>query len=225
MRGARMLGILVFVAAASTAHAQDAVEWFQKAVYTTNVDEQIHYYQKALEVDPGYHQAQHNLAAVYYRKGLIRKSIAMYEALIRGGHAYYQTFYDLACCYARVGDTEHSLKALTRAFQKGFHDKKLVSRDEDLASVRALPQYQRLAAHYLQGQPLPPAPHIEAAPVVAAAPKKMHAKQPKAAGPQLAAAPKKLKKAKAAKPTGAAKPAAAPTAAAEPLNAGLVVKK
>src|SRR5581483_12307375 len=94
----------------------------------------------------------------YYRKGLFRKSIALYETLIREGHAYYQTFYDLACCYSRVGDGEHALKALTRAFQKGFKDRKLIDRDEDLAEIRARPEYQRLAARYLTGRAVPVEP-------------------------------------------------------------------
>src|SRR5688572_7378537 len=101
---------LLLVALASPVAAQDAQEWFAKAVYSTNPDEQIHYYNKALERDPQHFQAMHNLAGVYYRKGLMRKAVGVYENMIRGGHAYYQTFYNLACCYARLGDQQHALK-------------------------------------------------------------------------------------------------------------------
>jgi tetratricopeptide (TPR) repeat protein len=146
------IAVLVLVAlAAAGAHAQDSQEWFNKAVYSTNPDEQIHYYNKSLEVDPHNYQAMHNLASVYYRKGHVRKAIGAYESLIRNGHAYYQTFYNLACCYARVGDNQHALKALKRAFQKGFKDDKLIARDEDLTEVRADPEYARMAAVYLKG--------------------------------------------------------------------------
>lgn len=167
MRVARLACALI-LCAASHAPAQDAVEWFGKATYTTNPDEQVYYYQQALKADPHYHQAAHNLAGVYYRKGQVRKSIALYEQIIRNAKAYHQTFYNLACCYARVGDQEHALKALTRAFQKGFHDKKLIDRDEDLAEVRATPQYAALAAKYLSGHHVPPP-----ATVAAAKPKKV----------------------------------------------------
>lgn len=154
------LACALLISAASIASAQDAVEWFGKATYTTNPDEQVYYYQQALKADPHYHQAAHNLAGVYYRKGQVRKSIALYEQIIRNAKAYHQTFYNLACCYARVGDNEHALKALERAFQKGFHDKKLVDRDEDLAEVRATPQYGVLEHKYLSGHYVPPAPAL-----------------------------------------------------------------
>jgi len=211
MRGSRMACVLVVLAAtaaAPAARAQDAVEWFQKAVYTTNPDEQVHDYQKALEVDPGYTQAQHNLASVYYRKGLFRKSIAMYETLIRGGHAYYQTFYDLACCYARVGDNEHAVKALTRSFQKGFKDRKLIDRDEDLAAVRATPDYQRLAARYLAGRAIPVEPT-----------------EPPEKPLRIAKAPKATKKAKKPRKAKPAPGGAASGPAIAPVTAGVVLKK
>lgn len=146
---ARALVLAALIAAPAV--AQDSQEWFAKAVYSTIPDEQIHYYNKALEADPGNYQAMHNLAGVYYRKGLMRKAIGSYENLIRAGRAYYQTFYNLACCYARVGDNSHALKALKRAFQKGFKDAKLVERDEDLVDVRNDPEYARLANAYLRG--------------------------------------------------------------------------
>src|ERR1043166_7207289 len=81
--------------------AQDALQWFQKAAYTTDLNLQIRYYKEALRLDPGYAQAEHNLAGVYARKGLINHAIKIYETLIRQGKAYYQTYYDLACCYGR----------------------------------------------------------------------------------------------------------------------------
>ena len=208
MRVSRLACVLV-LAAASHAWAQDAVEWFGKAVYTTNADEQVYFYKKALEADPHYHQAAHNLAGVYYRKGQVRKSIALYEQIIRNAKAYHQTYYNLACCYARVGDSDHALKALVRSFQKGFHDKKLLDRDEDLASLRATPAYAHAVAKYLGGGPVPAEPAEMPAGMRVAAAKPAKKTHP-------------LAKTKKARKVKAPHPAAG---ALEPVAAGVVVKK
>ncbi|MBI4863962.1 MAG: tetratricopeptide repeat protein [Candidatus Riflebacteria bacterium] len=126
--------------------AQTAEEWFQKAVYTTNPDHQIRFYHLAIKEKPDYHQAVHNLANAYYRKGEIERAIAWYERIIREGRAYYQTFYNLACCYGRLGDVDHSLKALKRAVDKGFKDRRLIQQDSDLAEVRSHPEFARIVA-------------------------------------------------------------------------------
>jgi tetratricopeptide (TPR) repeat protein len=124
----------------------ESVPWFQKAVYSTNPDHQIAYYRKALSIDPTLDQAKHNLAGVYYRKGDYGRSIRLYESIIRSGKAYHQTFYNLACCYARIGDPDHALKALRRAIQKGFRDTRLLEGDLDLAPLRHSPEFARLLA-------------------------------------------------------------------------------
>ena len=215
------LACFVVALSASAVFAEDAVDWFGKATYTTNADEQIYYYNKALAADPGYTQAAHNLAGVYYRKGYVHKSIALYEQLIRTSKAYYQTFYNLACCYARTGDQQHAVKALQRAFQKGFHDKKLVERDEDLAQVRLTPQYAQLAAKYLGGQRIAAAVEAEA-PAEAPAAKPHKLKHPKA-HPAKPSAPAQLA-AKPKKPRSAAHAVGA-QGALDPVKAAVVVKK
>lgn len=224
------IALLVLVAlAAAGAHAQDSQEWFNRAVYSTTPDEQIHYYDKALEADPQNYQAMHNLASVYYRKGHVRKAIGAYESLIRNGRAYYQTFYNLACCYARSGDNQHALKALKRAFQKGFKDAKLIERDEDLVEVRADPEYARLAAAYLKGaKRRGPSPALreeieglDAEVAAAPKPKKTRKAKAKTAGERLVAVKADPVPAESAKPP---RPIGKAEASAEVLGAAAVGK-
>ena len=58
-----------------------------------------------------------------------------------GGHAY-----NLACVYALGAQPGRSVFWLQEAGARGFKNLKLLASDSDLASVRALPGYERVVA-------------------------------------------------------------------------------
>jgi len=56
------------------------------------------------------------------------------------------TYYNLACSFARLGETEESLDMLERVVDQGFGHRAWLEHDTDLASLRDLPRFQALLA-------------------------------------------------------------------------------
>lgn len=56
--------------------------------------------------------------------------------------------YNLACVYARTGVADKALAELQRAFEQGMGNFYHISWDEDLDSLRALPEFAELLQHY-----------------------------------------------------------------------------
>jgi len=57
-------------------------------------------------------------------------------------------YYDKACLYARMGDSAGSIAALRSAFEKGFRRFSHIEHDDDLDSVRELPEFKELIREY-----------------------------------------------------------------------------
>jgi len=60
--------------------------------------------------------------------------------------------YNLACCAARMGDTEKALAELERAIAVGFSDAGHLGQDEDLAGLRELPRFKQMLADLARGE-------------------------------------------------------------------------
>ncbi|HEY1251619.1 MAG TPA: hypothetical protein VGH97_10545 [Thermoanaerobaculia bacterium] len=54
--------------------------------------------------------------------------------------------YNAACGYALIGRADEALDCLERAVKTGFHDKRLISADDDLASLRGSARFEKLVA-------------------------------------------------------------------------------
>lgn len=59
--------------------------------------------------------------------------------------------YNLACAYARVGATDESLAALSRAIDLGYGKANWAAEDPDLRSLRGLPEFRALLARMSGG--------------------------------------------------------------------------
>jgi tetratricopeptide (TPR) repeat protein len=60
-------------------------------------------------------------------------------------------YYNLACAYARTGQTEKAIEALTRAVDEGFANRAEMERDADLVPLRADPRFQQLLSRMGKG--------------------------------------------------------------------------
>lgn len=94
--------------------------------------------------------------------------------------------YNLACAEARLGFRELALDSLETSVRLGFKDRELLLTDEDLATLRALPRFQAIAARV----PATPAPAAApAAPAPTKAPARPAARPAAAVAAQAVAAP------------------------------------
>ena len=55
-----------------------------------------------------------------------------------------EPFYNYACCLARTGKADEALAALSKSVELGFFHPDLARKDEDLASLRARPEFEAL---------------------------------------------------------------------------------
>jgi clan AA aspartic protease (TIGR02281 family) len=57
-------------------------------------------------------------------------------------------YYDRACLYARMGRSEDAVAALRTAFEKGYRSFGHIRQDDDMDSLRELPEFKALIAEY-----------------------------------------------------------------------------
>lgn len=60
--------------------------------------------------------------------------------------------YNHACVLARMGQSQAAIRALTKALASGFSHLEQLQKDEDLASLQALPAFQKLVKQAVQAQ-------------------------------------------------------------------------
>ena len=84
------------------------------------------------------------LGEIYTRRGMYREGLALDIKLARLFPDDPVVNYNLACSLALSGETERSVKAIQKAILKGFAEFDLLRSDEDLASLRELPEFRAL---------------------------------------------------------------------------------
>ena len=110
-------------------------------------DEAIIAYQKVVELDT---VPNNESCAMYALLALDRKddAIAFMEKVLGNDSINPGNYYDAACFTCRLGDREKSLKYLRTAFEKGFRRFDHVRRDDDLADIRGLSEFEKLISEY-----------------------------------------------------------------------------
>src|SRR5438132_2101963 len=85
------------------------------------------------------------LADTSYQAKNYRKAIPAYEKVLelRGGFPS-NAAYNIACCYALLGEKVPALTWLEKSFELGFRDLGKAQTDTDLQSLRDDPRYQKL---------------------------------------------------------------------------------
>jgi tetratricopeptide (TPR) repeat protein len=84
------------------------------------------------------------LGEIYTRRGRVREGLALDMKLARLFPDDPVVNYNLACSLALNGESERSLKAIQKAILRGFSEFELLRTDEDLVSIRALPEFRAL---------------------------------------------------------------------------------
>ncbi len=82
--------------------------------------------------------------SLYQNKDYKQAIPAYQQALALGAGYPSNQAYNIACCYALLGDKEAALKWLEKAFEIGFRDLELAQTDSDLQSLHEDPRYLKL---------------------------------------------------------------------------------
>ena len=97
---------------------------------------------KANPVQARYWRAMANVA---YQAKQYRKAIDAYVEVIElGGGFPSAAAYNIACCYALLGEKEQALQWLQKSFDMGFRNLSDAQADTDLQSLRDDPRYRKL---------------------------------------------------------------------------------
>jgi len=105
----------------------------------------IDYFSKAIAIKPDLERAHNNLGIVLAQLGRDREAINHFIASIRINPDYpAHVYYNIACLYARLNETEESIDWLNKAISRGFNDWDHIKADKDLDNIRSSSYYEEL---------------------------------------------------------------------------------
>ncbi len=113
-----------------------------------NLDFEISFFERLLEYKPTFVQALVALGDAYTKKGLYEKGLEIDKRLVQLKPKDDIVYYNLACDYSLLEQTEQSLQALAQALQLGYRDFSFMEKDPDLAYTRKDARYRQLLSRY-----------------------------------------------------------------------------
>jgi tetratricopeptide (TPR) repeat protein len=113
-------------------------------------------FSRALELEPGRSWLYTARGVEEFKLGDLDAAAADFEAAVKLNAGDAQARYNLACIYAKGGRTAAALEELEAAVKMDPQHYVAIARDdEDLASCRGVPAFERLMAEYGEGTPAP----------------------------------------------------------------------
>jgi tetratricopeptide (TPR) repeat protein len=110
----------------------------------TQADFEIEFFERVLHRAGDYVEVLAALAERLCEKGWYHRAVVIDERLALLRPRDPATQYNRACSLARVGRADEALAALRSAIKNGFDDARFLLADDDLASLRDRPEFQRL---------------------------------------------------------------------------------
>ncbi|MBN2396951.1 MAG: tetratricopeptide repeat protein, partial [Deltaproteobacteria bacterium] len=123
-----------------TLHYDLGIAYYRRGEF----DEAVHYYLKALSINPDAVQVLNNLAVVYMIQEKYAEAISVFNRMAEIQPDNSRNYYNIACLHARQGREEEALSFLEKAVEKGYDNWELIRTDRDLDGIRHLPGYRRL---------------------------------------------------------------------------------
>ncbi|RRJ97019.1 hypothetical protein Ga0100231_002525 [Opitutaceae bacterium TAV4] len=106
----------------------------------------IDFYESVLRRDSRYTDVIELLGGLYTKAGRIADGLKMDRKLVRLQPGNATAHYNLACSLALIGNADEAIKSLTTALERGYEDHEWMLKDDDLATLRPLPEFSRLLA-------------------------------------------------------------------------------
>ena len=116
----------------------------QKESY--DIDFETRFYEGLIQKKPDFIEALKLLGELYTKRGLYRQGLAIDERLAHLQPQDPLIFYNLACSYSLLNDTDKALRAIKRAFSYGYNNFDYLEQDQDLINLRNDGRFQRYFA-------------------------------------------------------------------------------
>ena len=97
---------------------------------------EIRFYEELVKTRPDFTQALSCLGNAYTKRGLFHKGLEVDLRLIRLKPDDPVAYYNLACSYCLLGETEKALESLKKAVFLGYEDFTYLMKDKDLEALR-----------------------------------------------------------------------------------------
>ncbi len=107
---------------------------------------EIGFYESVLRRAPDYTDVMELLGGLYTKVGRIADGLKMDRRLVQRLPDNATAHYNLACSLALSGRKPDALRALARAIELGYDDRKWMLKDPDLAEFKGDPEFERLVA-------------------------------------------------------------------------------
>ncbi|MEP6743475.1 MAG: tetratricopeptide repeat protein, partial [bacterium] len=103
------------------------------------------YWQGVVAANPVNARFWEQFAQALYQAKDYKQAIPAYQKALELGAGFPSNqAYNIACCYALLGDKEAALTWLEKAFAMGFRDLELAQKDSDLLSLHDSPRFMKL---------------------------------------------------------------------------------
>jgi len=109
------------------------------------LDFEIRFYEKLVSQKPDFIDALAALADAYTKRGRYAQGLHVDQTLAHLRPDDPNVFYNLACSYSLIENTEKSFIALERAIALGYSDFRHMLKDPDLQRIRKDVRFSRLA--------------------------------------------------------------------------------
>jgi tetratricopeptide (TPR) repeat protein len=133
---------VVLVAVAAPAFAQEAkslAEMIEQVKFKRTAKEwkdALTLYEKILALNPHVAQTWFDYGHTLYDAEDYRQAIPAFEKALALGAGYpFESAYNIACCYALLGEKAKAMEWLDKSMKMGFRDLNAVRKDEDLKSL------------------------------------------------------------------------------------------
>jgi tetratricopeptide (TPR) repeat protein len=123
-----------------------------------DLDFEIAFYEGLIAKKPDFIEALQALGDAYTKKGLFEKGLAIDEYLSQLQPDNPYVFYNLACSYSLLNQTDKAFRSIKRAIKYGYRNFDYLKEDKDLANLkndnRFLRYFSRIEKKLTEG-PLP----------------------------------------------------------------------
>ena len=109
--------------------------------YRQCLDFEIWFYEGVLERCSGWVEALQALGNDYTARGYYEKGLWVDQKLSKLCPSDPVVFYNLACSWALIGETDEAFLALRTAVERGYDDVQYLNSDPDLRTLRTDPRY------------------------------------------------------------------------------------